>query len=368
MKRLIYALFLTGTIIMVSCYGGNISYLLFYFAILLPVSALVYSLYVYLRFKIVQEMERTVVKAQKVPYSLILANEDLIPFTRISLNYFKDKVTIKEFENTGDQTAQDTSRLALLPGERICVDTKIYCKYRGTYAAGVKSVAVTDFLGLFTITYPMKEQLRVTVKPRIIPFEQLLANLKKQDPKNSLFSLAARQELPDYELRAYQPGDSPKYIHWKNSARTGELLVRKQMPEEMTETVVLIDLLPIAGDEEHRLKTEDTIIEAAVSFIHHYYLKKIPIRIVFRGKEGMMELLVNDRRGFDAFYNLCPDLTFSSTYPIDAVWSEYIQTSLHSPVVILVTAAVTDALLQKLEESRRMGCEAVLIDAGGLQL
>lgn len=65
---------------------------------------------------------------EDVPYRLILANEDFIPFTGIR------------------------------------VDTRMYCKYRGTYPVGVKSVSVTDFLGLFTITYPMKSQIRLTAK------------------------------------------------------------------------------------------------------------------------------------------------------------------------------------------------------------
>lgn len=368
MKRLFYLLFLVGAVVMASCYGGNISYLLLYFALLLPLSALIYSLYVYVRFKIVQEMERTVVKAQRVPYSLILANEDIIPFTCISLNYFTERVTIKEFENTDEQTAQTTSSLGLLPGERIRVDTKLYCKYRGTYPAGVKSVSVTDFLGLFTITYPLKEQLRVTVKPRIIPFEQLSADLKKQDPKNSSFSVASKQELLDYELRSYQPGDSLKYIHWKNSAKAGELLVRKQMPEEMTEIVVIPDLFPIGGELEERLLAEDTVIETAVSFVHHYFMKKMSVRVVYMGKEGLTELLVNDRREFDAFYNLCADLPFVSVLPVAQVYSDYLGKSMKNASVIVITSSVSDELRQMLGESQRIGIEAVLIDTGGLRL
>ena len=48
--KLIYLLFLIGSTILVSFRGGNISYLLFYFALLLPVLAFLYSLYVFNRF------------------------------------------------------------------------------------------------------------------------------------------------------------------------------------------------------------------------------------------------------------------------------------------------------------------------------
>ena len=58
--RLLYLLFLAGATALVSLRGGNISYLLFYFALALPILAFLYSLYVFYRFKIVQEVSRVV--------------------------------------------------------------------------------------------------------------------------------------------------------------------------------------------------------------------------------------------------------------------------------------------------------------------
>lgn len=368
MKRLAYFLFLAGAAALVSIRGGSISYLLFYFALMLPVLALIYSLYVYFRFKIVQEVERVVVKAQKVPYRLLLANEDPIPFTNISLNYFSDMVTIKETADGEEEGKKGGTRnLCLLSRQKLQVDTEMYCKYRGTYPVGVKSVSVTDFLGLFTITYPMKDQIRLTARPRIVPLEQLAVNLKQIDPKNNLFSMSSMQDLPDYELRQYHPGDTPKYIHWKNSARAGELLVRKQMPEELFEIVILIDLFPVKGDTEKRLKTEDTVIEAALSFVHHYYMKKIPVRVVSMQQE-IQEVLVDAGTGFQGFYNICAELSFQAKFPLEQVWMEYKKKSIKKRAMILITASVTDSLLLELEESRRVDKEIVLIDTEGLNL
>ena len=81
----------------------------------------------------------------------------------------------------------------------------------------------------------------------------------------------------------------------ENSARAGELLVRKQMPEELFDTILIMDLAPADGapvskdtvddqsSMEKRLQREDNIIETALSFVHDYYLKNIPIRILFYG-------------------------------------------------------------------------------------
>lgn len=369
MKKILYVLFLIGSIALVSLYGGNISYLLFYFALFLPALVLGYSVYVYVRFKIGQEMERTVVKGSKIPYTLMLANEDVLPFTNLALHFYTDKVSVEECRIPEEESCgeQDIDRLCLFPGQRLRLDTKMYCKYRGTYEAGVRSVSVTDFLGLFTITYPVQEPRRVTVLPRILPFERLAAGLRKQDPKNNLFSASKRQSLPDFELRPYRPGDPPKYIHWKNSARAGELLVRKQMPEELTETVVIMDLSPVAGSGEERLQGEDKIVEAAVCFVHHYYQKRLPVKVVFR-EEEQVELLINSTYGFDAFYNRCPALRFVSGLPVEQVWETCAGRSGREYAFVIITQAVTDGLRRRLEENRRLGWEAVLVDTGELQL
>lgn len=359
MRKIIYVLFLAATVVLVSFRGGSIAYLLFYFALMLPVLAVLYSIYVYCRFRIVQEVPRIAVKGEELSYRLILANEDLIPFLNIKLFFYEDLVRITEVDGT------DT--LCLLPKQRTGVDTKMYCKYRGTYPVGVKSVSITDFLGLFTITYPMMSQIRLTARPRILPLELLLVHMQEQDPKMQLFSLARLQELPDYELRSFYAGDPLKYIHWKSSARTGELLVRKQMPEEMFETVIIMDLFPISGDPLERRQKEDNIVEAAIAFIHDYYLKNISIRIVFMN-DKINETLIDARSGFDHFYDTCAGLPFEAVLPVEKVFAEYAAHAGNDCSYILITASGSASLQHTVEEFRRLGKEILLIPTGELSL
>lgn len=95
MKKAAYLLFLIGSTVLVSFQGKAVSYLLFYFALLLPLLALLYSAYVYYRFKIVQDVSHLVVKGEKVPYRLILGNEDFLPFTDITLHFYTDMVRMQ---------------------------------------------------------------------------------------------------------------------------------------------------------------------------------------------------------------------------------------------------------------------------------
>ncbi len=51
------------------------------------------------------------------------------------------------------------------------------------------------------------------------------------------------------ELRAYRPGDEPRDIHWRSSARRGVLLVREMEDEQSRQATVVLDNDPaLAGD------------------------------------------------------------------------------------------------------------------------
>ena len=122
-SRLICVLFLIGTGVFASYFGGNIPYALFYLAIFIPIISFLYTLYVYIRFKIYQSMDnRTVVKGDWNRYSLIIANEDLITFRNVKVNFLYDKSTIKQ---TGE-----SMEYSLLPNDKRLMETKVRCNYR----------------------------------------------------------------------------------------------------------------------------------------------------------------------------------------------------------------------------------------------
>lgn len=223
MKKLIYFALLIGSVVLVSFRGNAVSWLIFYFMLSLPLLALLYALYVYCRFRIGQQVSRYVNKGEAVPYRLRLANEDLLLISGIGLNFYTDTVQVLKVKPDGTKIPyeQEPDSFSLLPHQQKNVEVTLICKYRGTYQVGVKSVSVTDFFGLFTITYPMMSHIRLTARPRILTLRQLGEKLKVRDPKKNRASAARLQEMLDFELKKYTAGDSLRRIHWKNSAKAG---------------------------------------------------------------------------------------------------------------------------------------------------
>ena len=70
-----------------------------------------------------------------------------------------------------------------------------------------------------------------------------------------------------FGLRAYRPGDSPRYIHWRSSARRDELVVKQFQQADSRELVVLLDLFPSSNLDQHNRDTHQKHEELAIEFV-----------------------------------------------------------------------------------------------------
>ncbi|HPU63619.1 MAG TPA: DUF58 domain-containing protein [Mobilitalea sp.] len=296
--------FIIGSGVFASYFGGNISYALFYVTVSVPIISYLYTLYVYVRFKIYQSLDNhMVVKGDWNNYSFTIGNEDFIAFRNVKVNFLYDKSTIKKTD--------ETVEYSLLPGESERLKTQIRCNYRGEYFIGVDSIEVTDFLYLFKITYPIASKLKVLVLPRVLKLEQLGIAPTYIDPKNPVFFSNTVEEELDTEVRRYNPGDNKKRIHWKASAKAGELLSRKYYRKPKAEAVLFMDLERVNADELKVVITEDKIIESILAVANYYTSKNMPSSIIC-DMDGIKQIPVYSKGDFNAFYRHCVNIRFDA--------------------------------------------------------
>ena len=307
-NRIICILTIIGTGIFASYYGGNISYALFYLSLLIPITSFIYTFYVYVRFKLLQSLENhLVIKGDWNPYSFIIANEDFISFSNIRVRFLSDKSTI--------EAAGQRVEYSLLPGENDRLETRIKCNYRGEYYVGVHSIEVTDFLYLFTLTYPINTKIKAVVLPRVVPLEELMITPLQIDVKNPYqYSNTIEEEL-DTEVRRYIPGDHKKRIHWKASAKKQELLSRQYLHKPKASIVLFMDLLEIKDDDLQVTIFEDKIIECVLAIANHYADRRVATQIVY-DMGGKTTVNILSKSDFDVFYNSCQYISFSAKNPI----------------------------------------------------
>lgn len=364
--RLIYLALLVGSIVLVSFKGGKIPWLLFYFMLTIPVLSVLYILYIYARFHIGQQLTRYVKKGERIPYKLELANDDLLLMTGISLNFYTDTIQVmkKSSEGTMIPYEQEPDSFSLLPHQHKEAELELYCKYRGTYPVGVKSVSVRDFFGLFTVTYPHTAHIKLTARPRILSLAQLKSILEKRDPKKNRPAVSRFQDILDFDLRKYIPGDSLRRVHWKNSAKAGELLIRKQAPQELYEFVIVMDCArPENKTELELMQREDNIIETAVALVYDACAKKIRTH-VFWYTDKVCEMRIDNPKAFDKFYNLCAEMPFHSSKSLEEAWEACERKASGAQTFILIGSDVSDSLSKKVDKNRRTGKDVLLIDTG----
>ncbi len=336
LNRLICALIIIGSSIFASYYGGNIAYALFYLTILIPIIAFLYTVYVYFRFKLYQNMDSyLVMKGEWTAYSFVVANEDVVTFRNIKVNFLSDKSTI--------ESANLITEYSLLPSESEKLESRIKCNYRGEYYVGVDSIEITDFLYLFTITYPMSSKLKAYVLPRVVPIEQLGIAPPQNDVKNPMrFSNNAEAEL-DTEIRKYYPGDSRKRIHWKASARMGELITRKYQHIPKAEIAIFMDLTKIKEDELKVTIAEDKIIESVLSIANFYAIRRTPSHIIY-DMDGKNQVVINTKDDFNAFYKACVKTRFIGSIPIYDLIKERMRSGEEGKFYVIVTHFLTKEL------------------------
>jgi uncharacterized protein (DUF58 family) len=99
---------------------------------------------------------------------------------------------------------------------------------RGRYTVGPLRVRVADSFGLVSITRAFTSSSALTVTPRIIPLARPpVGGYWLGDSEHGRRSIAASGE-DDAAPRAYRTGDSLHRVHWRSTARYGELMVRRE--------------------------------------------------------------------------------------------------------------------------------------------
>lgn len=129
-------------------------------------------------------------------------------------------------------------------------------------------------LGLMRAFLPDKSSVHLVIHPALGKLNPNWSELfRKRDSGNRQRQVRAMSDEGDFfGLRAYRPGDSKRWIHWRSSARRDELVVKQFQQPENQELVILLDLhSPSLNDEAARkdyVRIEDSAVEFVATLVH----------------------------------------------------------------------------------------------------
>ncbi len=87
----------------------------------------------------------------------------------------------------------------------------------------------------------------------------------------------SNSDMSFHALREYVPGDDLRHVHWRSSARTGDLMVRQFEETRQSRIAIAIDLSDqsYGGDDEF-----EEAVSVAASFVQQAYREENPISLV----------------------------------------------------------------------------------------
>jgi len=260
-NRIAYGIVVVMLLLFVYLYESEMTYMALYAVLLLPVVSFVLTVISRRQFSMEEELTReNIVRGEDVAYIFRVRNNSFLPCANVRVRFKANSSAIEtDFRD----------KYFYIGPRKVREDVfRINAKYRGVYEMGVASILLYDFLGLFKFEQSHSKVLALTVRPRILHLHKLPLVTATQglDTAKNFTQEEDYSEISD--LRKYQPTDGYKKIHWKVSAKRGELLSKNYQALKRNTAALVIDNF-IDEPTEDALAMEDAVMEAAVSVLSH---------------------------------------------------------------------------------------------------
>ncbi len=112
---------------------------------------------------------------------------------------------------------------------------------RGHFTIGPLRVRVADAFGLVELSYSFAEHSSLVVTPAITPLPRATLAGSWHGEGSGRTRTASTAGEDDVVPRAYRDGDELRKVHWRSTARRGELMVRREEQRWRNRAVLLLD-------------------------------------------------------------------------------------------------------------------------------
>ena len=190
-----------------------------------------------------------------------------------------------EVEDLSDLPGPSAKRvISLGPRQRRTWRTASPCTRRGRYTIGPVRITSGDVFGLFRRSRRFGERQQVLVYPRAVELTNFLVPPALL-PGEGRFRRPAHYITPNASgVRGYEPGDSFNRIHWRTTARTGDLMVKLFELDPASDIWVVLDLYGAAQAGEGDDGTEEHSVRIAASIARHFLLANRSVGLLAQGR------------------------------------------------------------------------------------
>ena len=125
---------------------------------------------------------------------------------------------------------------------------------RGVIAVGPMTIGRGDPVGVLQRDHTWPDVQHIYVHPVTVPIPSTSAGLLR-DLEGVVTSTIVDSDLAFHAIRDYVPGDSRRHVHWKSTAKTGQLMVRQYEETRRSRIAIALDLdvTQYGSDEEFEM-------------------------------------------------------------------------------------------------------------------
>jgi uncharacterized protein (DUF58 family) len=156
----------------------------------------------------------------RLPTGLILA-EDTIPYALGT----RPRYVLDKIERNGSRELTYSLRSDL----------------RGKFEVGPLQLRVADSFGLVEIARSFSGRTQFVVTPRVYPLSRSMISRTWAGEGDGRSRLTATAGEDDVIPRSYRDGDDMRRVHWRSTARYGELMVRREEQRWRNRATLLLD-------------------------------------------------------------------------------------------------------------------------------
>ena len=160
------------------------------------------------------------------------------------------------------------------------IDYRVRSDLRGRYTIGPLSVRITDPFGLVELTRAFTISDTLVVTPQVVALPHVrLAGEWTGGGDSRTWSVAAAGD-DDVAPREYRHGDDLRRVHWRSTARHGELMVRREEQQWQSRGALLLDTRRYAHRGEGPRSSFEVAVSAAASIGVHLAHEGLGLRLV----------------------------------------------------------------------------------------
>ncbi|OAI41100.1 hypothetical protein AYO38_04580 [bacterium SCGC AG-212-C10] len=232
---------------------------------------------------------------------------------------------------------------------------------RGLYDWGPVRVVATDPFGLFRRVTTFGGAQQVLVYPPVVDlphFQAPPANL----PGEGRFRKRTHYVTPNASgVREYAPGDAFNRIHWRSTARTGELMVKTFELDPASDIWVIQDLERRVSSGAGEDSTEEYGVRISASIARHYLVNNRSVGLITFGRDLRV---IEPERGPNQLTRILETLATVSAVgdaPLGNLLLEEQRRFGRHTTLIIVTSATDDHWLVAVQSLTQRGVRAAVV-------